>query len=297
MKETPPVRINITLYGASDETYARLCGNPQGFTQVTRAIRLLKEAGISVKINCSLTPYNADDLEGIFEFCREEQLIIQATSYMFPPLRRDASRVGQNDRFTSVEAAYYSAKIESLLNGEEAFLERMEQKKLEGLSVDSGDDCLDMDNGQNEKTGRQSTEGDGIRCRAGKCSFWVTWDGRFLPCGMLPGENAPNVFETGFDEAWDQAETDEFEMSEDKVRVEETGEGSLRITNLTDEEIPCVRIFYKFYMEEEQTYVGGITYTAKVTGLSAGGSQTVTPSHYSSGNSLVMMVRIYDTAQ
>ena len=297
LKETPPVRINITLYGASDETYARLCGNPQGFTQVTRAIRLLKEAGISVKINCSLTPYNADDLEGIFEFCREEQLIIQATSYMFPPLRRDASRVGQNDRFTSVEAAYYSAKIESLLNGEEAFLERMEQKKLEGLSVDSGDDCLDMDNGQNEKTGRQSTEGDGIRCRAGKCSFWVTWDGRFLPCGMLPGENAPNVFETGFDEAWDQAETDEFEMSEDKVRVEETGEGSLRITNLTDEEIPCVRIFYKFYMEEEQTYVGGITYTAKVTGLSAGGSQTVTPSHYSSGNSLVMMVRTYDTAQ
>ena len=297
MKETPPVRINITLYGASDETYARLCGNPQGFTQVTRAIRLLKEAGISVKINCSLTPYNADDLEGIFEFCREEQLIIQATSYMFPPLRRDASRVGQNDRFTSVEAAYYSAKIESLLNGEEAFLERMEQKKLEGLSVDSGDDCLDMDNGQNEKTGRQSTEGDGIRCRAGKCSFWVTWDGRFLPCGMLPGENAPNVFETGFDEAWDQAKTDEFEMSEDKVRVEETGEGSLRITNLTDEEIPCVRIFYKFYMEEEQTYVGGITYTAKVTGLSAGGSQTVTPSHYSSGNSLVMMVRTYDTAQ
>lgn len=93
------------------------------------------------------------------------------------------------------------------------------------------------------------------------------------------------------------AETDEFEMSEDKVRVEETGEGSLRITNLTDEEIPCVRIFYKFYMEEEQTYVGGITYTAKVTGLSAGGSQTVTPSHYSSGNSLVMMVRTYDTAQ
>ena len=208
LKETPPVRINITLYGASDETYARLCGNPQGVTQVTRAIRLLKGAGISVKINCSLTPYNADDLEGIFEFCREEQLIIQATSYMFPPLRRDASRVGQNDRFTSVEAAYYSAKIESLLNGEEAFLERMEQKKLEGLSVDSGDDCLDMDNGQNEKTGRQSTEGDGIRCRAGKCSFWVTWDGRFLPCGMLPGENAPNVFETGFDEAWDQAKTD-----------------------------------------------------------------------------------------
>ena len=28
---TPPVRINITLYGASDETYERLCRNPKGF--------------------------------------------------------------------------------------------------------------------------------------------------------------------------------------------------------------------------------------------------------------------------
>ena len=62
LKETPPVRINITLYGASDETYGRLCRNPRGFTQVTKAIRLLKEAGILVKLNCSVTPYNAGDL-------------------------------------------------------------------------------------------------------------------------------------------------------------------------------------------------------------------------------------------
>ena len=105
LKETPPVRINITLYGASDETYGRLCRNPQGFTQVTRAIRLLGEAGITVKLNCSLTPHNAADLEGIFAFAKEEGLLVQATSYMFPPLRRDPSQVGCNDRFTPQEAA------------------------------------------------------------------------------------------------------------------------------------------------------------------------------------------------
>ena len=192
LKESPPVRINITLYGASDETYERLCGNPEGFTQVTKAIRLLKEAGITVKINCSLTPYNAGDLEKIFAFCKEEQLIIQATSYMFPPLRRDAAKVGQNDRFTPEQAAYYSAKIESLMNGDEAFLKRMEEKKLEGLPADTGEAC-------------QDTEGEGIRCRAGKCSFWVTWDGRLLPCGMLPGKGVSDVFQIGFEEAWKRA--------------------------------------------------------------------------------------------
>ena len=191
LKETPPVRINITLYGASDETYGRLCRNPQGFTQVTRAIRLLGEAGITVKLNCSLTPHNAADLEGIFAFAKEEGLLVQATSYMFPPLRRDPSQVGCNDRFTPQEAAYYAARIESLLNGEEAFLERLKSQSWEGLCADPGEDCGTL-------------EGEGIRCRAGKCSFWVTWEGRLLPCGMLPDQGA-DVFQVGFAEAWRQA--------------------------------------------------------------------------------------------
>lgn len=192
LKETPPMRVNVTLYGASDATYERLCGNPRGFSQVTKAISLLREAGIMVKINCSLTPYNACDLEDMIAFCRKENLIIQPTSYMFPPLRRDSSMIGRNDRFTPEEAAYYAAKAEALMNGEEAFLKRAEENRFDGLPTDSGDDCLE-------------TEGETIRCRAGKCSFWVTWDGRLLPCGMLPGEGVESVFDIGFEAAWKQA--------------------------------------------------------------------------------------------
>lgn len=93
------------------------------------------------------------------------------------------------------------------------------------------------------------------------------------------------------------AELDGFEMSEDQVKVEESGEQSLIVTNLTDENIPAVRIFYKFYMEDEETYVGGITYTAKITDLVAGKSVTVTPSHYIKGSSKIMMIRTYDKAE
>lgn len=187
--KTPPVRINITLYGSSNETYARLCNNPKGFDQVKHAIRLLKEAGIVVKLNCSLTPDNADDLEGIMEFARSEGLVVQATSYMFPPLRKDKSLIGKNNRFSAKDAAYYSAKIERLLNGDERFLERMKNTELLTLNTDN-EDCGDI-------------EGEGIRCRAGKCSFWITWDGRMLPCGMLPDQGV-NVFEKGFDQSWQE---------------------------------------------------------------------------------------------
>ena len=61
------------------------------------------------------------------------------------------------------------------------------------LTGELGEDCPDL-----------PAEGDGIRCRAGKCSFWITWQGQIMPCGMFPAEGAPNVFETDFMAAWQQ---------------------------------------------------------------------------------------------
>lgn len=187
LKTVPPMRINITLYGASDATYQRLCGNPKGFTQTTRAIRQLRDAGISVKLNCSVTPHNASDLTEIMKFAREEHLVVQASSYMFPPLRKDPNMVGRNERFSPEDAAYYSAKIEYLLNGEERFLNRPEDELLP-LPGDTDENCGEV--------------GDRIRCRAGKCSFWVTWEGRMMPCGMFPDMGDNNVFEMDFLPAW-----------------------------------------------------------------------------------------------
>ena len=66
--------------------------------------------------------------------------------------------------------------------------------------------------------------------------------------------------------------------------------------------LDCVAV--KRFFDEERpdavvlaaAYVGGITYTAKITNLDAGASQTITPSHYLKGSSKIMMVRTYDTA-
>lgn len=209
LKETPPVRMNVTLYGASDAAYERLCRNPNGFTQVTHAIRLLKEAGITVKLNCSVTPYNAEDLEQIFAFAEKEELVIQATAYMFPPLRRDLTKIGWNDRFTAEDAAYQEAWIRAYQSGKEAYLKHMESEEPAGLTGEMEADCMSLDSeeAQREETAEEAA-GERIRCRAGKCSFWVAWDGRLLPCGMLPGENAVNVFESGFDTAWEHAKAE-----------------------------------------------------------------------------------------
>lgn len=192
LKNSPPVRMNITLYGASDDTYERLCRNPKGFTRAVHAIELLRDAGINVRINCSVTPYNYDDVPGIIQFCIDHKLVFAPTSYMFPPLRKDISMVGRNDRFTPEEAAEIQAETECLMNGPKKFTERVKEKNMKGLVLDPEEDCMDA-------------EGTGLNCRAGKCAFWVTWYGRMIPCGMMPVTDPYlNVFDYSFKECWDQ---------------------------------------------------------------------------------------------
>ena len=189
LKKYPPMRMNITLYGASDETYSKLCRNPKGFTQVTRAISLLKENNIQVKLNCSVTPYNKDDLKAMVDFADENDLVIQATSYMFPPLRKDETLIGQNDRFKAEEAALYGAYISAYSNGYENFKSYVESGEL--AIYDADDEC-------------GVVEGDHMRCRAGITSFWMTWEGKLLPCGMIPEEGL-DPWEVGFKKAWEHA--------------------------------------------------------------------------------------------
>ena len=85
------------------------------------------------------------------------------------------------------------------------------------------------------------------------------------------------------------------EMSRDQVEVTDNGDNTLTIQNLTDATIPTVRVFYKYYMENEKVFVGGIAFTVRVTDLDAHGSVTIQPSHYTSQTGRVVMVQTYDS--
>ena len=173
-KKKPPQRINITLYGASDETYKRLCGAFGVFAKVDQAVRGLVETGIPVKINCSLTPDNAADLDWIVDYAKARGLALSDTSYMFPPIRRDPTQIGINERFSPEESARYMARFWEKDRGTEAYHRHL-QSILNGYREPPGleEGCVDPVDGK-------------IRCRAGTSSFWITWDGWMTPCGMMP---------------------------------------------------------------------------------------------------------------
>lgn len=188
-KENPPYRVNITLYGANDNTYEELCAAKGVCSKVKDAICKLKEAGISVKLNCSLTPHNAKDLEEMVRFAKEKEVFLSVSTYMYPPVRRDENMTGKNDRFEPEEAAYYHMQRYRYQKGEEAYQKYLDNI-LEGLTEPLGLDesCVDSVDGR-------------IRCRAGSASFWITWDGYMTPCGMMP-EPKVSVADKTFLEAW-----------------------------------------------------------------------------------------------
>lgn len=189
----PPSRVNITLYGACAETYAALCGDGGAYRRVVEAILALKAAGVLVKVNFSVTPYNFRDAQAVYAFAKEHQLPIQAATYMFPPVRACEHGCFAADRLTAREAAEAQMVYDRSRFTPEELRKRWE-KQLAGIRVaDPDKECQEL-----------PTER--IRCRAGSSTFWLTYDGHMRPCGMMTTPTA-NVREMGFSAAWQAIRT------------------------------------------------------------------------------------------
>lgn len=182
-----PRRINITLYGSSDEIYGKLCGNPNGFSQTMRAIQLLKERNIPVKLNGSLTPDNWDDLENIQRIARELEIPLEVDSYMFPAARKGICEFNKEARLSPERAAEGFLKIRRDELSDEQFMELAQyMSRCYREGVDFQGECPK----------------EPLSCRAGRSSFWVTWKGIMTPCVFMDKPGIP-VFEKGFKESWE----------------------------------------------------------------------------------------------
>ena len=184
----PPMRINVSLYGGSEETYQSLCGNAS-YGRVIQNLRKMKEDNLQVRLNVSLTPYNVADMESIDAISRELQLQVKATSYMYPPVRVTGETGVNKGRFAAEEAGRIMAEWSRLHDTPESLSNRAQEIKK--CYANRCDEVL------------KDREAEGVLCRAGRSSFWLTWDGRMLPCGTMDIE-ASYPLKDGFDKAWEE---------------------------------------------------------------------------------------------
>ena len=185
LMEDPPFRINVSLYGGSRETYCRMCGQP-AYDRVVENVAALKAAGIDVRLNVSVTPYNRQDLAAICQKAEELGVHVKLASYMYPSVRVNGGQYGAGDRLSPEAAAEAAVEWDTLRMEPEVFAQRAEA--MHALSLTEERECgADLD--------------EGVGCRAGRTTFWMTWDGRMTPCGMMP-DPVTHPLETGFDAAW-----------------------------------------------------------------------------------------------
>lgn len=179
-----PRRINITLYGTEEETYRDLCHYPDGFEKTIRAIRLLRQHGVDVKVGGSLTKENAKDLDKILDMEERLQVPVRIDTYMMPAERERSAPFDMQARLNPEDAA--RARVHALKRemGPELFPQYVRQ------SI--------------EQAEREQTEAAAPRpvtCMAGRCSFTINWQGEMRPCVIMT-EPAVSVFEVGFEKAW-----------------------------------------------------------------------------------------------
>jgi MoaA/NifB/PqqE/SkfB family radical SAM enzyme len=188
LKLRAPGRVNITLYGASRDTYRSICGQADGYDRAVRAIHLLKDAGIPVVINASMIPENAEDLEKIMKFGKERNINTRVATYMFPHMRRD--REAQDSRFTPEESASnYLRKMRCMMT-QEAYTEFLTEQLDKSCTGENSDDTW----GTNQS--------EFMRCRAGRSTFWINWEGNMTACGMLDFPMVMYPFVQTFRECW-----------------------------------------------------------------------------------------------
>lgn len=191
-----PRRINITLYGADDDTYARLCHYPGGFERVTRAVRLLREQGVEVRMNCSIAKENAPDLDRLHDVGEALGVPVRADTYMTPATRERDMPYAMQARLEPQAAGRCQICAMKREMGPELFA-RFAQKSIW------------------EEAHILPDEGPAkMHCRAGKCSYTINWQGEMRPCVVMT-KPAANVLEVGFDAAWKHIvdETEKIELS------------------------------------------------------------------------------------
>ena len=180
-----PRKINITIYGGSEDTYDRLCQYRGGYQKTLQAIEELRANDINVKVNYTVTKMNAHEVEKVIAWTKERGLPISIDTYMIPAKRERTKDFDMQSRLLPKEAAKVRARCWELQ-----------------MDIDEYERNIKEMNEESKAIAKQEIKQKcGMTCHAGSSSFTVTWDGQMMPCLTLEKIRI-NVFEEGFLKAW-----------------------------------------------------------------------------------------------
>lgn len=176
LQKHPPAAIQVSLYGAGEDTYEQVTGK-RVFSLVMENLRRVKEAGIPLTIAVTPSEYMTD-AEQILRLLCEEKLPFNINAGILPPRSETGREVADatQDIYISILRLSFRMKGKKLL--------------VEGVPEDLPD-----------PGGEQEPQVFGVTCGAGRSGFAIDWHGDMRPCNNFPSVGE-NVLDLGFREAW-----------------------------------------------------------------------------------------------
>lgn len=190
LAKIPPSRIGITLYGASPETYGKVCGNPNAFDYAVRGIDLLLERNLRVWLKTTVIRENAVDFTRMADFADARGMKLGIVNYI-SPRREGINTCPQEHRLSPKELLNYELFASKYLYG----------RKKGSDNIEPEDDCADEI--ESLKDTLPDNKNDTFKCPSAKSAFWITWDGRMTPCSLM-NDHETYPFENGFKAAWEE---------------------------------------------------------------------------------------------
>ena len=164
-KKYPPRDIEITVYGASPETYERVTRHPGSFAAFTNGLERLLENGVKVRLKAMAVRSNFHELPAIAAFCRART----KDYFRFDPQL--------HLRFDRDERRNTEIKAERLTPEEIVALERADEERFSALRKG----CDKLIHEEFTHIGCDHL----FHCGAGNGSFNVSYDGKFRLCSSL----------------------------------------------------------------------------------------------------------------
>ena len=172
LAEIPPVAVEITLYGATQETYERVTGIAGSFERCLRGIRLLMERGVKLRLKTFVITLNRHEL---------------------PQMQSLAEQLGVEYRYDGI----IWPRLDGNTSPMQYQLSLDEEVDIELASPDRMQEWVALMNNNGIKVRAEKV----YICGAGRNSFHIDSAGRMSGCISLR-DPAFNLFEMDFDEAW-----------------------------------------------------------------------------------------------
>lgn len=189
-RKYPPHKIGVTMYGASNETYEKMCGCSDGYDRFVEGIAKLSTLPSALDIRTTIIQDNLEDLQAMKDFTEREFNQMLTISRFVTKSIRGGIACAEKSRLTPEQNVALT----------QTWLMRFFQQAQNGeIDITEDNKKLKMERYPFSREGYYLFE----NCGAGINQYVITWNGHMYACELLDkGYTLP--FSDGFAKAWEE---------------------------------------------------------------------------------------------